>query len=96
VSEEKLPAVIPQPTGWEPIDQAPRDRPALFFCPYVHSPDGTGAHPDARAAHGRVVGWWSEEEKHWVAGILQGTVQRIYPSRWAELLDEPETKGAKT
>jgi hypothetical protein len=30
-----------------------------------------------------------------VAAILQSPAQKIYPSRWAELLAEPETKGAK-
>lgn len=86
----------PAAPSWQALDTSPHDRPILLFCPYTHSPDGSGAHPEARAAHGRVVGWWSSEESHWVAAILQGPIQKIYPSRWAELLAEPETKRAKT
>lgn len=77
--------------SWQSLDVAPKDRPLLLFCPYTQSPDGTGSHPDAKPAHGRVVGWWADGG--WVASILNGPVQSVYPSRWAELLDEPETKG---
>lgn len=83
-------AAIEHAREWSALDTAPKDKPILLFCPFVDSPDGTGAHPDAKQAHGRVVGWWDEDAKHWVAGILNGPVHKVYPSRWAELLDEPK------
>jgi hypothetical protein len=75
---------------WPTLDTAPRDKPIILFCPYVESPDGTGANPDAKVAHGRIVGWWSDTEKHWVSKLPGGSEVRVYPSRWAELLDEPQ------
>lgn len=87
-----LPAVVVQAPDWRTLDQAPHHKPVILFCPYTESPDGTGAHPDAKAAHCRIVGWWSDQEQHWVSKLPGGKEVRVYPSRWAELLDEP-TKG---
>lgn len=85
-------AAIEHAHEWSALDTAPKDKPTLLFCPFVDSPDGTGAHPEAKLSHGRVVGWWDEDAKQWVAAILKGERHFVFPSRWAELLDEP-TKG---
>lgn len=89
MSDENLPVPVAETPSWKPLQDAPRDRPVLLFCPWVDSPDGTGAHPDAKVAHARVVGWWSEKFAHWASALPGGEEQRVYPSRFADLLDEP-------
>lgn len=85
-----LPAVVPTPAlDWRSMDTAPKDKPVILFCPWVNTPDGKGSHPDAKMAHGRIVGWWSDKLNGWASG-LPGTAEvAVYPSRWTDLLEEP-------
>lgn len=76
-------------SDWPTLDTAPKDKKILLLCPWTDSPDGTGAHPDAKTNHGRVVGWWSASQKAWVAGLPGGPEHVVYPSRWTELVDGP-------
>jgi hypothetical protein len=65
-------------TIWERLAVAPKDRKILLFCPVLVK--------DGKPDHGYVVGWW--QDNHWVAEI--DFIVEVYPSRWAELIDEPE------
>lgn len=76
-------------SDWQSLDTASKDKKLLLFCPWVDSPDGTGSHPEAKANHHRIVGWWSEEEKHWVSFYPGAKPFKVYPSRWTDIADEP-------
>lgn len=83
-------------SAWKPLDQAPRaakgekPQPVVLFLPSawrVTDKDGT----PIVFAHCRVVGWWSESQQHWVAGLHPNMQeQKVYPSLWTECPDEPE------
>lgn len=77
-------------THWAALDSAPKDKPVILFCPWVDTPDGTGSHKEAKVAHGRIVGWWSEKLNGWAAALPGSDEVAVYPSRWTGLPEEPK------
>ena len=76
-------------SDWRSLDAAPKDKKLLLFCPWVDSPDGKGAHAEAKINNHRIVGWWSEDMTHWVSAYPGAAPFKVYPSRWTDLPDEP-------
>lgn len=71
--------MTPIPTGWKPIESAPKDgTPVLLFARHI----------DAEAST-RVVGWFNADYG-WIAQSYIGQpFARLIPSQWAELLPLP-------
>lgn len=76
---------VNKPGEWQPMKDAPRDRPILLWGK-LRNPGLTQFHPDQKI---RVVGYWDEIDSAWAVSCMPWDGPFFSPVLWAEIPDVP-------